>query len=588
VLIIVLDFRSLRCFRRGSIAMNSSSHNAQPTPVAPAATRRPNWYDENDEDDDPVAGADDGCTLQIHPSLDDLAMDIDSEDESRDESRRKKTKSSVLPAQPPATPKQHQSRPLRLPVTTVSAAQPRPREPSSETSAIGKKSSAPTSNSAKVPNDGHQPPAALYAAVAVNGTNNPSKSSRGSFRRGHRPIPYSPLTKSSPVEHEPSHRAAATAVPSNSLADPRHLSELQAEEQYFDPLSVVQSTSAGRTFTMLLLTHSESRLNYSYAPVSLSERDIVGLSIFTRSLLSKQQLSNLHQHHRSIQQVGGSTTVGLITRKKRPRHVPYDEYQANLNEYIIRDKFFNERNLSRLKRVYITSELGLALKRVANNVFSSLRSSAQAAFYESSGSGRDDSGSDGGLVGVGVGAVAPTVMTHSDDGGCGSDREQPQPQPSPSHSTNHTSHATFANTTSTVVAAPPTSLSSRQSSQTPQAANRPKSIPRSQYSVYEIAESKSILSEAFAALFEYVRGNKINYVGHRFPPKLAWISESFTKYCADRNVKITCVKLDMTVSNIMISEDCFHRENHNSATCEVCLFHSYFNILRRSLNAKEL
>lgn len=266
-----------------------------------------------------------------------------------------------------------------------------------------------------------------------------------------------------------------------SLADSRHLAELQAEEHLVDPALVVTpidhpnfSNGSRPTITILLLTHSEPRLHYSYRNVQFFERQIVGISVFTSTVDGG---GGGHQTTTtSTDQLPQQKTIGVIMRKKRPAYTPYPQYQKRLSDLIVRDKFYNERNLSALKN-------------------------------------------------------------HT---ACGSDVTEAVQQASRSVSSSST-----------------------------------------YYTICEIDDTASILSESFVMLYNYVRINGINVMGHRLTPKLSWIANAFERYCAERNYPLTCVKLNLTSNNIVIHPDCDARENHNSAMCEVCIFHSYLNKIRQ-------
>lgn len=263
-----------------------------------------------------------------------------------------------------------------------------------------------------------------------------------------------------------------------SLADSRHLAELQAEEHLVDPALVVTpidqpnfSSGSRPTITILLLTHSEPRLHYSYRNVQIFERQIVGISVFTSTVDSQTTTTT------SADRLPPQKTIGVIMRKKRPAYTPYPQYQKRLSDLIVRDKFYNERNLSALKN-------------------------------------------------------------HT---ACGSDVTEAVQQASRSFSSS--SSSTY-------------------------------------YTICEIDDTASILSESFLMLYNYVRINGINVMGHRLTPKLSWIANAFERYCAERNYPLTCVKLNLTSNNIVIHPDCHARENHNSAMCEVCIFHCYLNKIR--------
>lgn len=95
------------------------------------------------------------------------------------------------------------------------------------------------------------------------------------------------------------------------------------------------------------------------------------------------------------------------------------------------------------------------------------------------------------------------------------------------------------------------------------------------YAICEIEPTHNLMSVAFPILFAYVRDNRITRLAHRLSPRIAWIADTFSHYCEQRGVLLNVVKIDLTASKIQICRDCVDRENHTSATCEICLFHNY-------------
>lgn len=255
------------------------------------------------------------------------------------------------------------------------------------------------------------------------------------------------------------------------LSDDTPLAELQAKEVVVSPLMAIHRVPrlapAGDTLavTMLLLTHSELQLTYSYRNVQLTEPSIVGVSLFTGLLTDPPD--------------DRPRRAGLILRKSRDAYVPYTQYQRKFNSLLLRDKFFNERNFSALRGARLHTDPLAALRSVD-------------------------------LAG-GEAAADPFV-----------------------------------------------------------------------YSVYAMPEAQHMLSTAFPLMLQYVRQNGVSCVGHRLSPKLSWIASAFVHYCAERGVAVSCVKIDLTTHDVRISPDCVARENHNSVTCEVCLFDSYLAALQNS------
>lgn len=185
--------------------------------------------------------------------------------------------------------------------------------------------------------------------VKSNTTNNPHKRNR-KFRTSRR----KPITSKKPLQ-----LVSRNNMPhfEPNLADPRPLHELQANEIFNDSISTVETidvaAAAGgyRQFTMLLVTHCEPRLGYSYESMDVSERDLIGISLYTYKFNLRNQ---------KTEQING-----LIFRRNYDMYIPYKQYQEQLNHLIYTDKFYNQRNLSKLRNHVITNNPNIA---IANTV----------------------------------------------------------------------------------------------------------------------------------------------------------------------------------------------------------------------------
>lgn len=253
------------------------------------------------------------------------------------------------------------------------------------------------------------------------------------------------------------------------LSNQTSLSRLQREEIIVNPLNSLNVKDAYKgvtSFTMFLLTHGKVNLTYSYKNVSLYEKDLVGVSLFTKcfpfSGNAEVAPSNGNIH-------------GLIFRKYQNERISYEDYQERLNSLVVRDKFFNERNLAKLQYQQ-TTHCPLDALRVLKD---------------------------------------------------------------------HSSDSTL-------------------------------------YSVCEIPLSAHMLSVAFPTMLEYLRSRDVRIIGHRLSPRLTWIANAFADYCSSNDFEIKAIKLNLTNCNkIPISPDCYSRDNHNSSTCEVCVFHNYSHAFQR-------
>lgn len=123
------------------------------------------------------------------------------------------------------------------------------------------------------------------------------------------------------------------------LSNQTSLSRLQREETVVNPLNSLNvvdgKDSKASSFTMFLLTHGKINLTYSYKNVSLYEKDLVGVSLFTK--------------HFATGSASNGGIHGLVFRKYQNEYVSYEDYQERLNTLVVRDKFFNERNLEKLQ-----------------------------------------------------------------------------------------------------------------------------------------------------------------------------------------------------------------------------------------------
>lgn len=274
-----------------------------------------------------------------------------------------------------------------------------------------------------------------------------------------------------------------------SLNDPRPLQELQTQENLIAPADILEVDTPTGTIklTMLLLTHSETRLGYSYTPVDLVEEQLVGIGIMTREfdspskpvIATTSSVINWCDDEDDDNQDNDNYTTkptklatrGLILRKNRRGFVPYEQYQRQLGYLIQRDKFFNERNTPSLQNARITDDPMEALQRITN-------------------------------------PSAP--------------------------------------------------------------------IESSIYSVCEIPTNQHMLSISFPLMCEYARRLGIRVIGHRLCPRLAWIADAFEHYCEMHGWPVVCRKIDVKLqSGLSICDDCLHRLDHTTSTCEVCVFQAY-------------
>jgi hypothetical protein len=333
-------------------------------------------------------------------------------------------------------------------------------------------------------------------------------------------------TRQSAINQLPMYELPSTPPPFDRvLNDARPLLELQQTEQLVDPLSILEpdeptmlalGTKDSRRrlrFAIMMLTHSETRLGYSYQPIDFTEQHLVGVSLLSESFVDSfcaPAPSSLplvdHQPKRSmlwcdqdeddeeeetadteeaVITLQDTTHVrGIILRKNCREYIPYRQYQAQLNSLIVRDKFFNEQNMPSLRHVDITCDPMLALRKAA---------------------------------------ILPTTEDHDQS--------------------------------STV------------------------------YSVCEIPSSQHMLSVGFPMLCDYAKVWNIRVIGHRLPPKLAWIAGAFENYCEKHGWKLICRKIDLKVSGLSICADCANRIDHTTSSCEICVFHAYAKLLRQRYEA---
>lgn len=73
---------------------------------------------------------------------------------------------------------------------------------------------------------------------------------------------------------------------------------------------------------------------------------------------------------------------------------------------------------------------------------------------------------------------------------------------------------------------------------------------------------------------------------HRLPQNMLWLAEDMQLYAAslDNPVIIDFIKMRGTASNPYISGHCIYRPNHNTVTCEICLFETYLPQLLAEIN----